>query len=199
MSDLRRAAALMGSKQHAVALPLLQSALRRSEQKPGGASSAETAEILDNIGWCYFAQRNFRAAAEHFQRAVAISKYAFSCRLGASCDAGTALYNLDAIADAEAQHTISLSVIAAEAAAGTTAPALLKGHRAEVLFLSATNLTSADRFYEALYEEIVAYYESIGDTENLTRSLTSLGRIYYYTLSKDSPKRRLQWRVVCSL
>ena len=52
MSDLRRALALINSEQFAAALPLLQAALSRSEQRPGGHSSAETVEIFYKIGNC---------------------------------------------------------------------------------------------------------------------------------------------------
>ena len=53
MSDVRRAIALYDSKQYAIALPLFQAVLRRCEQKPDGASSAETASLVFKIGYCY--------------------------------------------------------------------------------------------------------------------------------------------------
>ena len=69
MSDLRRAAALIDIKQY----DDLEAAFRRSEQKPDGPTSAETAAILERIGCCYSARCDFRAAADHYRRAAAIS------------------------------------------------------------------------------------------------------------------------------
>ena len=91
MSDLRRAIALMDSKQFVAALPLFHAALRRSEQKPDGASSAETAGILDMLSFCHSSLSDFRAAAEHFRRAAAIIDYYFEGRILASNNAATAL------------------------------------------------------------------------------------------------------------
>ena len=133
MSDLRRAVALINSRQFAAALPLLQSALRRSEQKPDGLSSAETAGILDKIGGCYIGLSNWRAAAEHYRRAAAISKYDIEGRINASFHAATAFSSIDKYEEAEAQTTCTLSMLHAEATAGTTAPAILKRHRSTAL------------------------------------------------------------------
>ena len=84
MPDLRRATALIDSKQYAAALPLLQAALRRSEQKPDGPTSAETAAILYRIGGvCYFALCDYRAAADYCRRAAAISDFGFENRINA--------------------------------------------------------------------------------------------------------------------
>ena len=71
-------------------------------------------------------------------------------------------------------------MIGAEAATGTTAPALLKVHRATALSVSAKCLPAAGRFSEALppLEENLAYYESIGGTQSLMDCLTRLGDIY---------------------
>ena len=72
-------------------------------------------------------------------------------------------------AEAETQFRFSLSLIDTERLAGTTAPALLKGHRVGILTHSAKLLSDNWRFSEALpqYEESLAYYETIGDTARL--------------------------------
>ena len=181
MSDLHRAIALMGSKQHAAALPLLQNALRRSEQKPGGPSSTETASVLYSIGECYRVCSDFQAAAGHFHRAAAVGNYDFYSRITASLNAITALFNITAYAEAEAQISISLSMLDAEAATGTTTPALLKGYRADTSNQSAAILQMAGRYSEALplFVENVAYYEAAGDTPKLIHCLINLGLIYF--------------------
>ena len=71
-------------------------------------------------------------------------------------------------------------MIEAEADAGATTPALLKGHRADVLAISANILLSGGRFSEALppLEENAAYYGAIGDTDYLSHSLIGLGLVY---------------------
>ena len=93
MSDLRRAAALMGNNQYADALPLLQSALRQSELRTDGPASAETAEILSKIAGCHYHHKNFRIAAGFFHRAAAISDYGFEERMVASLCAADAFRN----------------------------------------------------------------------------------------------------------
>ena len=181
MSDLRRALALYGSKQYAAALPLLHAALLRSEQTPGGPSSAETADILFRIGFCYDSQSDNLAAWTHYRRAAAICNYTFKNRIGASLNAVNALRTGNAYTEAEKQINITISMIDTEAAAGTTAPAVLRDYRAEALLRSASCLLVANRFSEALplCEENVAYYESIGDTPKLIECLAKLGPIYF--------------------
>ena len=180
MSDIRRALALLDSKQYTAALPLLQTALHLSELKPDGPSSAETAEILVKIGECSWERRDFRAAAEHYRRAAAISNYSFEKRIRASLDAAKSHYSMGDFTEAEQQVNTSLSIIDAEAVARTAAPAMLKGHRADALTLYVMNLNDSGRYSEALpqYEEIVAYYESVGDAENLISCLAGLGEVY---------------------
>ena len=182
MSDLRRATVLMGGNQHAAALPLLQAALRRSEQKPGGPSSAETADVLCKIGGCYSALTDYPAAGEFYRRAAAISTYGFKARAFASLNAA---YNFGCASnhtEAEKQINTSLSMIDIESAAGTTAPAVLKGQRAEALAISTRILYESGRYSETLplYEENLAYYESIDDTLNFIGCLTGLGEIYVH-------------------
>ena len=179
MSDLRRAVALFNSEQYAAALPLFKAALRQSEQQPGGPS-AQTAGILYRIGCCCFAQSEFRAAAEYCRHAVSISNLAFEERLQASLMAAHALRNMNDFAEVESQIKASLSIIDTERLAGTTAPAVLKAHRAEILALSAKCLSETGRYSETLplYEEIMTYYESIGNAELLVECLTGLGEIY---------------------
>ena len=72
-------------------------------------------------------------------------------------------------------------MIDAEAAAGTTAPAILKKLRADTLLISADCLLVAGRFSEALplCEENAAYYESIGDTPKVIDCLIQLGLIFF--------------------
>ena len=181
MSDLRRAIALMDSKQFVAALPLLQSALRRSEQKPGGPSSAEMADILDIIGDCYDGQNDFWAASTHYRRAATISRYGFEERICSSFKAATSFFNLRNFAEADKDNANSLSMIAAERAVGSTASALLNEYRAKTLALSANIMRDSGRFSEALppLEENLAFYESVGDTEQLIACLASLGEIYF--------------------
>ena len=182
MSDLLRANALMDSKQYAAALPLLRAALRRSDptRKSGESASAATALILDMLGECFIALRDFRAAAEHYSRAAAISDYGFRGRIIASHCAASTLFNLSDYAEAEKQTAISLAIIGAEATAGATAPASLYGHRAKASALSAAILENTGRYSEALLplQETATYYESIGDTQNLIVCLSSLGHVH---------------------
>ena len=182
MSDLRRALALFNSKQYAAALPQLQAALLQSEQKPGGPTSAATAGILFNIGYCCQQQSDYRIAAEYYRRAAAISNYGVEHRFLASLNAAKAFLRVSVYAEAENQLNSSLSMIDAESAAGTTAPTLLKVHRAEVLALSANILVATGRYSETLprYEENLAYYESIGDTEHMIDCLIGLGTVYFH-------------------
>ena len=72
------------------------------------------------------------------------------------------------------------AMIAAEVAAGTTAPALLKERRAQIYDPSAMSLACAGRYSETLplYEENAAYYESISDMQNFGICLSGLGRVY---------------------
>ena len=95
--------------------------------------------------------------------------------------AASALNNFNDYIGVEKQLSISLTMITAEAVAGTTAPALLKGHRAKALFISATSLQNAGRYSECLppFEESLAYYESIGDTQNSIACLTGLGCVCF--------------------
>ena len=76
------------------------------------------------------------------------------------------MHNGNEHVEAEKQINVTISMIDAEAAAGTTAPAILKKLRADTLLISADCLLVAGRFSEALplCEENAAYYESIGDT-----------------------------------
>ena len=180
MSDLRCAAALMSSKQYAAALPLLQAALRQSEQKPGGPSSADTAAIWDRIGGCYGGMCDFRASAEYFRYAASITDYDIDARISASLNAARAVGNVYGYMEAEKQINISLSLINAELATGSIAPAVLKGHRAMALALSARALKNSGRYSEALSPliESLAYYESVGNSESLASCLTDLGEIY---------------------
>ena len=180
MSGLRRAAALYDSEQYAAALPLLQAAQRLSEQKPGGRSSPETATIFHFIGGCYNAMSDFRAAAEHYRRAAAITSSPFMDRIKSSLNAAKSFSNSDNFAEAETQNNVSLAMLAAESAAGTTAPASLKRYRADVLSLSAGGLKQSGRYSEtlSLYEESLSYYESSGDTERVISCLTGLGEVY---------------------
>ena len=180
MSDLRRAVALYDSKQYAAALPLFHSALRRSEKKAGGPSSPETASILDKIGYCYELQCYFRAAAEHYRRAAASTSYDFIGRIQASINAASSFLNSSYFAEVETQTNLSLAMLAAEAAAGTTVPALLKRYRAMALDYSSLSLKKSGRYSETLphYEENLSYYESIGDTVHLSMCLSGLGGVY---------------------
>ena len=189
MLDLRRAEALNTRDQFAAAL------LHRSEQKPDGPSSADTAHIVLTIGHCYERLNDFWAAVAHFRRAVAIVSFGFEGRICASQNVAKKFYNTGDYAEVEAQLRTSRSVIDTEASAGTIALALLKGHRAGVAALSANNLLSSGRFSEALplYEECVAYYESIGDAHNLTDCQLASA---IFIFIKDSPTRLLQWRRV---
>ena len=182
VNDFRRAITLMDNHQHAAALLLLKASLRQSEQKPGGASSAETADILGLIGGCYAAQNNCRAAAEHLRRAATVSNYAFISRIRASLAAAASFSSADDYAEVEKQTVSSLSLLDVEAATGATAPVLMKGFRAEALMLSAKSLVAAGRFSEALppFEENLTYYESIGHTEMSIFCLTGLGVIYFH-------------------
>ena len=130
MSDLRRADMLYESEKYAVALPLFQAALRRSEQQPGGAS-APTPHILFRLGYCYTMQSEYRVAVRYLLRAAAISNCSFEVRVRASLNAAGAFFNLNENAEADNHIHHSFSMIEAESIAGTTAPTLLKGHRAE--------------------------------------------------------------------
>ena len=121
MSDHRRAIALLGSKQFAAALPLFQAALRRSEQQPGGSSSAQTADILQKIGLCYAGMNDLRDAVEHYRRAAAICNCDFEDRIRVSLNAANALRFVEDYAEAEKDIRFSLSMIDTERLAGTTA------------------------------------------------------------------------------
>ena len=182
MSDLRRATELMGIDQHAAALPLLQAALRQSEQRPAGSSSAETAAILHGIGECFYALKDCQAAAEHCRRAATICNYSFKDRVTASLQAAKAYDLANLIAEVESQVKSSLSILDAAAATGVTTPKLLKRHRADVFCLWSKVLRDSGRYSEALpiYEENAAHYESLGDTENLVSCLLGLGEVYFH-------------------
>ena len=115
MSDVRRAIALYDSKQYAIALPLFQAVLRRCEQKPDGASSAETASLVFKIGYCYDKLSDFLIAAGHFRRAAATSNSCFENRIRASNNAVQAFYDIGDYAETETQTNISISMIDVEA------------------------------------------------------------------------------------
>ena len=181
MSELCRAQALYDSKQFAAALPFFLPALRRSKQKkPDGASSAETADILFKIGYCYEQQRDLREAAEHYRHAAALSSYGFDGQFLASLNAAKAFCRIQDFVEGDKLVNISRSLIDAKAAAGATAPTLLKTYRVDACALSAKILRGAGRYSEALpyYEDNLAHYESIYDNDSLVRSLTGLGEIY---------------------
>ena len=137
MSDLSCAIALFRSERFADALPLFHAALRRSEQQPDGPSSKETTDILDYIGDCYAMLNDVQTTAEYFRRTAARSSANFESRIRASRNAASAFLTMDKFADAETQLNITLSMIDAQAAAGTTVPAALKGHRAKALSILA--------------------------------------------------------------
>ena len=190
MSDLRRAEVLLRSNQPAAALPLFQAALRQSEQKPGGPSSAETAHILNGLGECCLLQDNDRAAAAYYCRAAAIRNYGFEGRSRAYLNAAIGLTNIGDHLGVGAQIASLISTIDAETIAGTTAPELLKRYRAMGSDVLAKSLQRVGRYSEVLplLKENQAYFESIGDSERLADCLIGLGDIY---LSQGLPDKAL--------
>ena len=101
-------------------------------------------------------------------------------RILASINSASSFCNSSEFSEVERPANTSLAMIEAEAVAGTTAPALLKRLRVDALSMPATSLWHTGRYSEALppLEEIVAYCESVGDTENLVQNLTGLGVVY---------------------
>ena len=171
---MSRALALMDSEQYTAALPVLRSALLQNEEK-------NNAIVLFSIGMCYSNLCDYPAAAEHHRRAAAISSYGFENRITASIAAARAFFDMEDYGETEAQVAFSLSLIHAESHTRSTPSAVLKGHRAHVLDVSANSLRMVGRFSEALplYEENLAYYETLGDAQKLTNCLASLGHIYF--------------------
>ena len=173
MSDLRRALALIASKQHAATLPHSPSRSATKRAEAGRALIRGDGRVLDNIDHYYFALYDWLAASDYYRRAATISDYGFEGRSVASLYAARAFGCLHNSTELEMQLTLALSMLETESASGITAHAVLKRHRADALAISAQNLRESGRYSEALLllEGNLIYYESIDDAQNLTRLL----------------------------
>ena len=142
---------------------------------------------------------NFRAAAVNYRRAATICNNSFERRIFASFNAAAAYLNTDDYKEADTQLTISLAMIKAEAAAGTTPPELLKGYRVDALLISAKAFQRIGHYSESLplYEENLAYYESINDSDNLIDCLSFLCEIGMSFLCEIFSKQGLPEKAFC--
>ena len=84
MSTLHLAEALLASKGYADAIPYFEASLRKSKRTDDATSSAATAHILINLGFCCSRLGNYVTAIAHLRGALAIEKIDPMDRIAAS-------------------------------------------------------------------------------------------------------------------